>query len=206
MAANDYYYASHKGLRLFGDALDNWVPTRRIWNQHAYHVTNVCDGMDDACPADRNRAGMIPADESRNWELSWLNNFRQNVQGQGLFLAPDLVVINLSASCQVDLSIRLSFDLVNQGSRMIPGRVPVSLYVDDGFITTLTTSRPLLPGQLEHMTFSWPVPLGLRDLPFDVTVRADDAGDGGGVFNECEDGGEDNNQAQLYSVVCGVEN
>ncbi len=36
-----------KGIRVFGDAEDNWVNTRRIWNQHAYSVTNV---MEDGRP------------------------------------------------------------------------------------------------------------------------------------------------------------
>ncbi len=26
------------GLRIYGDANDSWVATRKIWNQHAYHA------------------------------------------------------------------------------------------------------------------------------------------------------------------------
>ena len=29
------------GLEVWGDALDNWVSTRPVWNQHTYHITNV---------------------------------------------------------------------------------------------------------------------------------------------------------------------
>jgi len=29
-----------QGLRVFADATNQWVRTRRVWNQHAYHVTN----------------------------------------------------------------------------------------------------------------------------------------------------------------------
>ena len=29
------------GIRVFGSAKGSWVRTRRIWNQHTYHVTNV---------------------------------------------------------------------------------------------------------------------------------------------------------------------
>jgi hypothetical protein len=46
------------------------MPSRRIWNQHAYHVTNVLED------------GRIP----RNMPASWksLNTFRTNSQrGQG---------------------------------------------------------------------------------------------------------------------------
>ncbi|MEZ4452188.1 MAG: hypothetical protein R3B09_22170 [Nannocystaceae bacterium] len=30
-----------QGLYVYGDAGDGWVPTRKVWNQHTYHVTNV---------------------------------------------------------------------------------------------------------------------------------------------------------------------
>jgi hypothetical protein len=30
-----------RGIRVFGDSKGNWVRTRRVWNQHAYHITNV---------------------------------------------------------------------------------------------------------------------------------------------------------------------
>jgi hypothetical protein len=31
----------HRGLAVYGDALDNWVRTRSVWSGHAYHITNV---------------------------------------------------------------------------------------------------------------------------------------------------------------------
>jgi hypothetical protein len=33
--------AKTQGVRVFGDTKGQWVRTRRVWNQHAYHVTNV---------------------------------------------------------------------------------------------------------------------------------------------------------------------
>ena len=68
------------GIRVFGDTLGEWVRTRRIWNEHAYHVTNV------------NEDGTIPQVETVNYLDPNLNNFRLNVQPQGEFSAPDLVV------------------------------------------------------------------------------------------------------------------
>jgi hypothetical protein len=50
------------------DVEDRWVPTRRIWNQHTYHVTNVRED------------GTIPQDEPRSWLLT--NTFRTNVQSE----------------------------------------------------------------------------------------------------------------------------
>jgi len=68
------------GVRVFGDTLGQWVRTRRIWNQHAYHVTNVEED------------GSIPQVEASNHLDPRLNNFRQNVQPLGEFSAPDLIV------------------------------------------------------------------------------------------------------------------
>jgi RHS repeat-associated protein len=56
----------HTGVYVIQDVANAWVPTRRIWNQHGYHVTNV--GED----------GAIPAVESPHWLLPGRNNFRLN--------------------------------------------------------------------------------------------------------------------------------
>ncbi len=54
--ANDScWYGQQQGVFVLGDANDLWVATRRIWNQHAYHITNVNDD------------GTIPAIEADNW-------------------------------------------------------------------------------------------------------------------------------------------
>ncbi len=45
---------------------ERWVPARRIWNQHTYHVTNVLED------------GTIPQFETPHWEV--LNTFRANAQ------------------------------------------------------------------------------------------------------------------------------
>lgn len=206
VAANNYRFDGFTGLRCFGDELDNWVGTRRIWNQHSYHVTNICDGLDPACAAADNHSGRVPAEERRNWELTWLNNYRQNVQGEGLFWVPDLVVINLNVVCELDLTVTIIFDVMNQGSRTVTAGVPVAVYVDDELVDTVQTSQALVPGQLEHMVVSWPLPAAMQDVPFDVRVRADDTGDGTGRHNECEDGGEDNNDAVREDCRCGFEN
>ncbi|EYF06229.1 FG-GAP repeat domain-containing protein [Chondromyces apiculatus] len=48
------------------DAEERWIPARRIWNQHSYHVTNVRED------------GTIPQHMKKSWEL--LNTFRTNAQ------------------------------------------------------------------------------------------------------------------------------
>jgi hypothetical protein len=56
-------------VQVFQDAMKRWKPTRRIWNQHAYHVTNVRED------------GTIPAKQTKSWTK--LNTFRTNAQIEG---------------------------------------------------------------------------------------------------------------------------
>ncbi len=53
-------------VQVLGDAEDRWVPARRIWNQHTYHVTNVRED------------GTIPAQEKPSWR--YLNTYRTQAQ------------------------------------------------------------------------------------------------------------------------------
>ncbi len=181
------------GVEIWGDADDNWVYTRRIWNQHSYHVSNVSE------------TGQVPAYEEPNWLDDYLNNFRQNVQGEGLFYAPDLVIVHLNVVCELDQRIYIVFDLMNQGSRMVSAGTPVAIYADGAAIETVETTSALLPGQLEHFERVWELPADLRDRPFELEVVADDRGDGRGEHNECEDGGEDNNTASRQMQCGGVD-
>ena len=97
-----------RGVRVFGDAQNNWVRTRRIWNQHAYYVTHV------------DERGQVPANPRNNWEVAGLDNLRQNVQGLGgedLSLAPNFTVEGLETSktnCAAGVTVR--YTLRNTGS------------------------------------------------------------------------------------------
>jgi hypothetical protein len=54
------------GVHVFQDVANQWTRTRRIWNQHSYHVTNVDED------------GRIPLVETPHWLVPGLNNFRLN--------------------------------------------------------------------------------------------------------------------------------
>jgi hypothetical protein len=38
---NNYAYGVKAGVTVIGDLEQSWVPARKIWNQHAYHITNM---------------------------------------------------------------------------------------------------------------------------------------------------------------------
>jgi hypothetical protein len=188
-----------KGVRVFGDRQDNWVNTRPIWNQHAYHVTNVNEG------------GTVPLNALQNWKQENLNNFRQNVQGGGLFNAPDLTAEGLgfnAAACTTQ-GIVLFADIHNRGLLSVPPGVPVSFYLGDPrqggtLLGTVYTTAVLGPGETEQVVFLWEHPP--IEQTFVIYVVADDEGwDAGapsGIHSECR---ELNNIGMIPDVLCKPE-
>jgi hypothetical protein len=151
---------SYRGLVAFSDSANSWVGTRTLWNEHSYHVSNICDDTDDACPAP-NVYGSIPKVETNNWTLPWLNNFRQNVQDKGIFNAPDAVV-SLSVACGTPAVLQAA--VRNIGLASLPANVNVGLYVGSvsaaNQVGTVTTTHALLPGQTEQLTFTVATAMG----------------------------------------------
>jgi hypothetical protein len=93
VASNNYSKAGWTGITVIGDANSSWAPARPIWNQFAYHITNV------------NNDGSIPTTQRPNW-ASW-NNFRAGGTelGPGHWL-PDLAPAQAElclTECQDDL-------------------------------------------------------------------------------------------------------
>ncbi|MGB1275949.1 MAG: hypothetical protein ACPG77_09385, partial [Nannocystaceae bacterium] len=61
-------YMPRQGVFAYGDAGNGWVPTRRVWSSHAYHVTNATSSAN------------VPFLEDDNWTTEGLNNYRQEPQ------------------------------------------------------------------------------------------------------------------------------
>src|SRR5690606_31352048 len=118
--------------------------------------------------------GTLPLREERNYASPRLNNFRQNVQPDGLFDAPDLVLRDPSfstAACGAG-ALLLRVRVVNEGRAGAPAGVPVSFYVDGAFAGRVVTARPLLPGASELVELRYePVTAGTT---YSVTAVIDD--------------------------------
>ncbi|MBL8949896.1 MAG: hypothetical protein JNK82_03905 [Myxococcaceae bacterium] len=201
------------GIQVFKDGLDRWVNTRQIWNQHTYHVTNVCDGIDQVCGgrgAAANTYGRVPVREPSNWRFTNtadgggarpLNNFRQNVQGEGLFNAPDLKALDLGLvdGCQGALSV--SVRVVNSGALGVLSGVRVAFYSAGpprALLGVGRTSGTLLPGQGEVVTVSLSRDGG-SFAGTEVIAVVDDDGTGAAAVSECH---EDNNVVGPARVTC----
>ena len=165
---NRHHKYSKPGVRIYGDKNDTWVNTRKIWNQHAYSITNVEDD------------GTIPQYPINNWET--FNNFRCN-EAVNALACVDLTAsyVRLDAIQYPD-SIDVVVRIGNGGALVIGSHTLVSLYHGDpdygGMqVQTLEIPERLNPGAYVDMRFTWPdAPGGV----YDVYVVADDDGTGNG--------------------------
>jgi hypothetical protein len=165
--ANNYRNGIDKqGILVIGDANDTWVNTRKIWNQHSYHITNV---NDDAT---------IPQYETNNWSI--YNNYRQN-QLMNPFEAFDLS----SSYLRVDQSgfpgsVTITARIGNSGALAIGNSIFVAFY--DGNPETggtLIGIREIItrmePGTFVDVNLLWNTPSGGTH---NIYVVADDDGAG----------------------------
>jgi hypothetical protein len=181
-----------RGIRVYRDAADRWVNSRRIWNQHVYHVTNVAED------------GTIPRTSTAmaNWRDASLNNFRQNVQGDLVpGAAPDLTTGGSPLSCS-DTTARLQARVCNRGTEPVGSGVSVGFFVGDPAaggmeICSGASVGDLDVGACEMVTCDWPEAPREPGEALDVYVVADAEG----VAGECREG---NNVTVFEGVWCGA--
>ncbi len=185
-ANNNCGFGPQRGVFVFGATNNDWVPTRRVWNQHTYHITNVAEN------------GAIPAVEANNWETpagGAFNNFRQNVlnplnPGAAADLTASFLRSNPSLST---ITARVG----NGGDATVGAGLPVSFYDGDpnaggNLIGSANTSLALAPGEFEDVSV---VAAAIPQTPW---VVADDAGGGVSTLVECD---ETNNVHSANTVV-----
>ncbi len=181
LPSNNYAYTGYNGITIIGDATNSWRPSRPVWNQFAYHITNVGDDGD------------IPADQEPNWDR-W-NNFRAGGTLYGL--STDLA--DLSPGTPEICSLRCDAGVVeviipvqNTGLADTPD-FNVGIYRGATFVAGATLTLP--PGEAEHIG---PFELTEADWDRGMIVRVDDAE----VVEECD---EADNTVELGRWPCGRE-
>ena len=185
--------SGYRGLSMLSDSASSWVGTRTLWNEHSYHVSNICDDRDQACSAP-NLYGAVPKVEAKNWTLPWLNNFRQNVQDKGVFNAPNAVV-SLKVDCATPVPAHVT--VRNLGQSGLAAGVDVRVYVtpSDAEVGAGFTSRTLLPGQTETIDFALSPTVSTSDT-FYARIVLDKAKP---KFHQCR---EDDDRSELVSPPC----
>ncbi len=192
IVANNWYGPSlidgkgFHGVRVFEDANDNWVNTRKIWNQHTYHITNI------------NEDGSIPRVEENNWEI--YNNYRCNsLLPDEINQVSDITVSYITEDqANYPDSVTLTARIGNGGAVYHPAGVEVTFYDGDPeqdgvLIGSAVTQGVINKGDFEDLSIVWSYPSeGLHD----IYVIADEIN----TFNECS---EDNNIASA-TISVGV--
>ena len=180
------------GIDVWADESDNWVRTRRIWNQHGYSITNVTED------------GTIPERPETNWLEPRFNNFRQNVQPDSVFAAPDLVLSELdvvldSSKCPFEVTFQISATVRNDGALSVPPGVPgrIEIRKEDTVVVLQewVTETRLFPGTSELYGFTVHFELDTIEPPFSIWAAIDADGE----VNECD---EANNEVLYDDVNC----
>ena len=180
------------GVRVYMDPKNRWMPSRPLWNQHSYHITNINDD------------GTVPLSEAPNYKT--YNNYRMNVQGSGgskdsrpdatsrIQLPPDV------GDC-VKL-FRLGGVVCNRGASALAPGFPASFYQGDPrrpgarLICSGKTLKGVSPGECQPVSCDWNSP---PPGPYDLWLRADDDGKGTRSMTQCKDG---NDLAHLGLTTC----
>ena len=186
-----------RGIFVLSDPMNRWMPSRGIWNEHSYHITNVNDN------------GSIPLHEKPNWS-SW-NNYRANVQGMVNGMSSPASDFTAGLSSSVDnggndckQSERLWANLCNRGTSTVKAGVPGTFYTADPrmpgakAICSTMTVGPLGPGVCEAVFCDWMNP---PQGPQDLWFRANDDGTKASVQSECDG---DNDLLFLPQVKCFI--
>ncbi|WP_434383569.1 FG-GAP-like repeat-containing protein [Melittangium boletus] len=198
VVTNDFAYGDKRGVRVFRDATEGWAGTRKLWNQHAYSVTNVRDN------------GAIPATGAgASWLDPRLNAFRANVahyvSGEGRpYDAADLVVSGLSSACDLLGRLELGAQVHNQGDAPVAAGLKVAFYQGNPasggtLLGVAALTVPLAPGETVEAVALVPA----ADAAAGSTLYAvvDDDGTGQGRDLECV---ENNNSASATArLSCG---
>ncbi|MBK5256725.1 MAG: hypothetical protein JJE39_11890, partial [Vicinamibacteria bacterium] len=154
-----------EGIFIYGDANDSWVSTRKVWNQHSYHVGNVNDDLS------------IPAVEIPSWTTH--NSYRSQVLPEGgcAFVRPDLAPSFARKSADpAGLSVTLRIG--NAGAAVVPAGASISFRNGSAAgprLATLVTATAIPVGAFVDLTTV--LPLGVSALP--LFVVADDPLPGG---------------------------
>ncbi len=135
------YNGNYAGITVVGDMDLSWRPGRRIWNQHAYHITNTNDD------------GTIPQNAEQNWKS--YNNFRSgDLSDNNGTAAPDLVVVAPESCINECAGANLAnfwVQLGNVGAVALTAGATIEVYVTKMGVETLDQELPfeqvLEPGE-----------------------------------------------------------
>ena len=156
------------GIEVWGDPQDRWVPARKIWNQHAYHVTHISE------------SGDVPIDEPEGWISIGSRSYNAyRAQPPSYGIAPDLQLEELrataGASCDEQAGsggpVNLSVTVYNRGEVQVGAGLEVTFWVRR---SGMGDRVQLFDPTGEPLVARTPIPLSPGDgVTLSVSYRAD---------------------------------
>ncbi len=176
-----------KSFSVYGDASGSWPRGRKIWNQHAYTITNIGD------------QGQIQPTGNTNY--STFNSFRSGDPNPPPGDYNDLQA-EVWDVCEKECNnghVYVGAWVMNAGTQTVDAGIPLSITAGAGgpIIATQYTTQPIASGKTgEALIFD----LNPADLGNKVPVAvADEDSSGSGFDFECN---EDNNVGDWSGAVC----
>jgi hypothetical protein len=148
IVVSDRFWMGGDTIRVYKAKNNDWVGSRKIWNQPNYHVTNVNDN------------GSIPQYESPSWLLNNTYMCQSAVAPtSNPYLTPNLTSSYMRIE-QAGASLNLAVRVGNGGAVASGPTVTVSFYDGDPssggmVIGTASTTRALNPGDYQDVIYSW---------------------------------------------------
>ncbi len=181
-------------LTVYRDVYERWVPTRSVWNQHAYSITNVESDLS------------IPLEAVPNFLDS---NLWHGAKALGVFHIPEALGVDLAGEILDVCDDACEFGVVavlvrvrNIGPGEVEGPINVALYgVEDGVQTLLGTAVVMetIPSGMTSASLAMEVDAALVDDMDELVLVADEDATGSGHVDECD---EENNSWVAHDPFC----
>jgi len=201
VAVNSHLPPDHEdayGIYVLGAADDDWVSARKVWNQHAYSITNIGDDLQPTSTLP-NYAPYDAAD---------YNSFRQQSPGEFGALQAVNVRPEMKDLCQEgcgDVVLRIQVD--NDSAHVTAdATTPLSLYGVSGNTATLIETKPIgvdVPPGTQSAAIEFTVPSSVWTQYDKFRAIVDDPAASGlpnGVAAECDE--TDNTTEVPIEGVC----
>ncbi len=167
------------GILVLTDPQNRWTKTRPVWNQHAYHITNISDSLQVPI-------GALPSWKSHN---SYRSNTSETMPMGSTPASYDLTARfqtqALSPHCETEW--QLSALICNRGGAATPAVTSSTFYDGDPdsgapVACSATIRSALESGECREVRCAW---VNARKGPVTIYLRAGDDGKGVRDLNQC---------------------
>jgi hypothetical protein len=177
-------------VSVFGDLDQSWRPARKVWNQHAYDITNINDDLS------------IPATPTPGFQAhnTWHSAIPADLGAIGFDLGAEILEV-CTDDCDAG-TLLLTVRLVNTAPEDLAAPVKLAVYGDFGGelrpVYTQSYEAGLPSGQASAGVLL-ELDAGLLAGATGLQVRVDDDGTGTGAYVECS---EENNLVTWTGELC----